>query len=62
MTAVPGDGMVPNEWLVRELLDAGYRGMFDLELVGPRIQAEGCYAASKRAAENLSELLTKLGA
>ena len=60
--AVPGDGMVPNEWLVRELLDAGYQGMFDLELVGPRIVAEGCYAASKRAAENLSELLTKVGA
>ena len=60
--AVPGDGMVPNEWLVRELLDAGYKGIFDLELVGPRIEAEGCYAASKRAAENLSELLTKLGA
>ena len=60
--AVPGDGMVPNEWLVRELLDAGYAGMFDLELVGPRIEAEGPRIASKRAAENLSELLTKLGA
>ena len=60
--AVPGDGMVPCEWLLRELLEAGYKGVFDLELVGPRIDAEGCYAASKRAAENLSELLTKLGA
>jgi sugar phosphate isomerase/epimerase len=60
--AVPGDGMVPNKWLVRELLDAGYQGVFDLELVGPRIDAEGCYAASRRAAENLSELLVRLGA
>ncbi|MGE3692738.1 MAG: sugar phosphate isomerase/epimerase family protein [Novosphingobium sp.] len=60
--AVMGDGMVPNEWLVRELLDAGYRGVFDLELVGPRVEAEGPRIASKRAAENLSELLTRLGA
>ncbi len=60
--AVPGDGMVPNEWLLRELLDAGYTGVFDLELVGPRIEAEGCYAATQRAAENLSEILVRLGA
>lgn len=60
--AVPGDGMVPNEWLLRELLDAGYAGVFDLELVGPRIDAEGGFAATARAAKNLSELLVKLGA
>jgi sugar phosphate isomerase/epimerase len=60
--AVPGDGMVPNEWLVRELLEAGYQGVFDLELVGPRIEAEGCYAATTRAAENLSEMLVRLEA
>ena len=60
--AVPGDGMVPNEWLLRELLDAGYEGVFDLELVGPRIEAEGGFAATQRAAENLSEILVRLGA
>ena len=60
--AVPGDGMVPNERLLRDLLDLGYEGVFDLELVGPRIEAEGCHAATRRACENLSELLTKLGA
>ena len=60
--AVPGDGMVPNEWLLRELLDAGYAGVFDLELVGPRIAAEGGFAAGQRAAVNLSEMLVKLGA
>lgn len=60
--AVMGDGMVPNEWLVRELLDAGYEGIFDLELVGPRVEGEGPRKATKRAAENLSELLTKVGA
>ncbi len=60
--AVPGDGMIPIESLLRDVLDAGYGGLFDLELVGPRIDGEGCYAASRRAAENLSEMLVKLGA
>jgi len=60
--AVPGDGVVPLERLIGDLLDAGYRGLFDLELVGPRIANEGSAAAAKRAAERLSELLRKLGA
>jgi len=60
--AVPGDGVIPLERLLGQLLELGYQGLFDLELVGPRIDAEGCYAASTRAAEYLSELLTKLGA
>jgi len=60
--AVPGDGVVPLERLIGDLLDAGYQGLFDLELVGPRISDEGGAAAAKRAAERLSEILTKLGA
>lgn len=60
--AVPGDGVMPLEWLLGTLLELGYEGLFDLEMVGPRIQEEGPRAATKRAAENLSELLTKLGA
>lgn len=60
--AVPGDGMIPNEWLLGELLEAGYTGIFDLELLGPRIADEGPRAATQRAAERLSELLVKLGA
>jgi sugar phosphate isomerase/epimerase len=60
--AVPGDGVIPLERLLRQLLDLGYEGLFDLELVGPRINAEGCYAASTRAAAYLSDLLVKLGA
>ena len=57
-----GDGVVPLERLISDLLDAGYQGLFDLELVGPRINEEGGVAASKRAAAWLSELLTKFGA
>jgi len=60
--AVPGDGAVPLERLIGDLLDAGYEGLFDLELVGPRIDAEGGAAASIRAVEWLSDRLAALGA
>jgi sugar phosphate isomerase/epimerase len=60
--AVPGDGVVPLERQIGWLLEAGYAGVFDLELTGPRIEAEGHRAASKRAADNLSEILHRLGA
>jgi sugar phosphate isomerase/epimerase len=60
--AVPGDGAVPLERLMSDLLDAGYGGLFDLELVGPRIEQEGAAGASIRALEWLSQRLTTLGA
>jgi sugar phosphate isomerase/epimerase len=60
--AVPGDGVIPLERILGDLLELGYKGIFDLELVGPRIQEEGNRSATKRAAEYLSNLLTKLGA
>lgn len=60
--AVPGDGMIPLERLIGDILEAGYQGVFDLELIGPRIEQEGPRIAARRAAENLSEILTKLGA
>jgi len=60
--AVPGDGVVPLRRLLGNLLEAGYEGLFDLELVGPRIDGEGGAVASKRAAAWLSETLTDLGA
>ena len=60
--AVPGDGVIPLERLLGELLDAGYQGVFDIELIGPRIDLEGQQAATRRAAERLSEMLVRLGA
>lgn len=60
--AVPGDGVIPLERLIGDILYAGYAGLFDLELVGPRIDAEGARPATRRAADYLSELLTRLGA
>jgi sugar phosphate isomerase/epimerase len=59
--AVPGDGVVPLEQQIGWLLEAGYKGVFDIELTGPRIVAEGHRPAFRRAAENLSEILTRLG-
>lgn len=60
--AVPGDGTIPLQRILGGVLDAGYQGLFDLELVGPRIEAEGAGAATTRGAQRLSELLTTLGA
>jgi sugar phosphate isomerase/epimerase len=60
--AVPGDGTVPLQRQLGWLLEAGYEGVFDLELTGPRIDAEGHRVAFARAAESLSEILLKLGA
>jgi sugar phosphate isomerase/epimerase len=60
--AVPGDGAIPLEAILRDVLDLGYEGLFDLELVGPRIEAEGAALACSRAARYLSDLLDRLGA
>ena len=60
--AVPGDGAIPLEDIIRAVLDAGYPGLFDIELVGPRIEAEGPRSATARAAQRISDILTTLGA
>jgi sugar phosphate isomerase/epimerase len=60
--AVPGDGDLPLQRLIADLLELGYTGLFDLELVGPRIAAEGAPAATRRAADRLSTMLAELGA
>jgi sugar phosphate isomerase/epimerase len=59
---VPGDGSMPLAWMIGELLEAGYPGLFEIEVIGPSIDAEGPEAALRRSAEWLSELLTELGA
>ena len=60
--AVPGDGAIPLPTLLQWLLDAGYEGAFDLELLGPRIEQEGNLQAAQRAVANLSGMLNALGA
>jgi sugar phosphate isomerase/epimerase len=60
--AVPGDGDVPIRAIVRWLLDAGYAGVFDLELSGPSIDELGHHEAARRSVVWLDALLGELGA
>src|SRR6478672_4804945 len=59
---VPGDGDMPIARILGHVIDAGYAGVFDLELIGAAITTEGYDAAIPRAVEALGELLTRLGA
>lgn len=54
---VPGDGDIPLARIIGWLLDAGYEGVFDLELVGPAIEQEGYPSALARSCAYLSDLL-----
>lgn len=60
--AVPGDGVIPFGTILAWVLEAGYAGTFELELLGPRIDREGHLEATRRAAERVSETLRALGA
>jgi sugar phosphate isomerase/epimerase len=59
--AVPGDGDIPLARIVDQLLAAGYTGRFDLEIIGPRIEAEGYERAVSRSLARVSELLQAAG-
>jgi sugar phosphate isomerase/epimerase len=55
--AVPGDGVIPLGRIISQVLAAGYDGPLELELLGPRIEAEGYEAACRRAVARLSQML-----
>lgn len=59
--AVPGDGALPFGRLVPAIVQSGFRGWFDLEIIGPRLQAEGQDKGLRRAAETMSTLLERSG-
>lgn len=52
-----GDGELPLRRLMRDVLDAGYAGVFDLEVLGPAIETEGYASALTRGVERASALL-----
>lgn len=58
---VPGDGAMPLEWLMGLLLEGGYAGYFDLEVLGPAIEAEGYPSAIRRSVDWMSERLRSWG-
>jgi sugar phosphate isomerase/epimerase len=60
--AVPGDGNIPLKRLLDWILQAGYRGTFEIEVVGPRIDEEGHLQATRRAVKHVAETLRSLGA
>jgi sugar phosphate isomerase/epimerase len=58
--AVPGDGDVPIRAFIEAALDAGYSGAFELEQVGPTIEAEGHAAALRRAVDRATAILEEV--
>lgn len=58
--AVPGDGDIPLRRIIRHLLEAGYTGVFDIEVIGPRIEEEGYRSAIGRSIAWLEETLEEL--
>jgi sugar phosphate isomerase/epimerase len=59
---VPGDGDIPIARILDVVLDAGYEGVFDLELIGDAITAEGYDTAVPRAVDALDSILSDLRA
>jgi sugar phosphate isomerase/epimerase len=55
---VIGDGDIPLRRIVRALDTAGYAGWYDIELIGPAIEAEGYAAVVPRAVAAFRELWT----
>jgi sugar phosphate isomerase/epimerase len=60
--AVPGDGAIPLEAFIGQALSGGYAHGFDLELIGPRIDAEGRLQSARRACQVVGAMLDRLGA
>ena len=57
-----GDGDIPVERLLALLVDAGYEGVFELEILGPVVEAEGYGGPILRSLERMSEMLDRIGA
>jgi sugar phosphate isomerase/epimerase len=60
--AVVGEGAIPIQPICDAILQAGYMGGFDLELLGPRIEQVGRREAVRRSAEKMGEFLQALDA
>jgi sugar phosphate isomerase/epimerase len=59
--AVPGDGAVPFDRLIPALVAGGFRGWYDLEIIGPRLPAEGERAGLARAGAYIGGLIEAAG-
>ena len=59
--AIPGDGTIPLDRLIPAIVESGYRGWFDLEIIGPRLRAEGDGPGLCRAGKAIGRILTQAG-
>lgn len=57
--AVPGDGASGLDRLIPAIAATGFSGYYDLEVIGPRIVAEGAEAGLRRAADFVGPLLER---
>ena len=57
---VPGDGDLDVEGFITAVVEGGYEGAFELEMVGPAIEAEGSEAATRRAVEVATKMLERV--
>jgi sugar phosphate isomerase/epimerase len=56
-----GEGELPLRRMMQDVLDAGYTGVFDLEVVGPHIGADTDETALRRGVAAAAALLTEMG-
>ena len=56
-----GEGELPVRRLLQDVLDAGYQGLLDLEVLGPAIEAEGYAPSLRRGVDRASSLLAEMG-
>ena len=56
-----GEGELPLKRLMQEVLATGYAGPFDLEVLGPAIEAEGYDPAVRRGVQLASDFLADAG-
>jgi len=57
--AVPGDGASRLDRMIPAIAATGFTGYYDLEVIGPRLAAEGVEAGLRRAAEFVGALLER---
>lgn len=56
-----GDGELPVRRLLQNIVDSGYQGLFDLEVLGPSVESEGYKSALRRGVTTASALLSDVG-
>ena len=57
---VPGDGELDVKRFVAATLEAGYRGLFELEMVGAIVECEGYRPVIIRAIDRMNTMLGRL--